>query len=1506
MKAPHHSPGSAPGNVPRLSLEGLALVASGAAPPAAGRALRNEQVTKAWTGGTYTYTVRLSSDATADLRRLRVRLTLQGMEFAGYLRGKNLLDKDFELAWEIPMEYAGKVGGYLVFAAQAGFAAPGFLRLNAAAAYRGKDGWSRDVTLYPEGQGVQVLVHPAWASGARLFEAYVRYFGASRDIDGNVRVGTLRDLAEQVPWLAQLGFDGIWAMGVFRRGRRAVKGIGSPYAIHDHRQVDPEMGDDRDLLALRDAARSWGMKLGLDFVGNHTSWDSPLLCAHPDWYEGTVAPEELTKDKHRWIRAGGGGWLIRQGHSRYDEWDDVAQLDWNHEGLRDYMKETLLHLVETYDVDFIRCDMAMLMQRKVRYWENAAEVWEERWPGMDGEWWHEVILAAMKIKPDIVFIAEVYWGNDCRLQELGFALTYDHGFYHHLIDKKWGKDIRDYLRGQADWLPPGAATLHYIENHDELRIHASTDSRRVVSALLNLFTERGAVMVYNGQMEGEWNRPSIDAPWHDAPSPGIDALNWKVHEHMLYLGRRYPMLRSGGTIDLLDEQDTPYRVLARFSSPADFVVVAVNQSTEVGEVLPLAIPLPAARLGILDSPEIGYRLTAHYVRTVSAGDDSVDFACVEQVRSGADLARVGLEVALPGNSGCLWHIERDGTAGAPEDDAETLEQDLEGLVDLGDHRAAFREFLVFKHDKLRWLARALDSNSPELAALAVRLLASYSEALRAFPKLCEPQVTAGRGGRLVLRLPDPRARYVLSVPDWIAVESLECNDCESFVGTSRCGLTPVYTQATGPAPCAELSLRVGAVDTENHRGHLMFRRRELERLHKLNIAVSEPACETATFIHRQPLNIAVSLHDPLADDHRFSLSALTDVAAEPSAPVPLQWDAQTGRYFAELRAEVLGWHPLRVLLLDDWMGFARRLDRETHLNVVPEWAIGLNGYTVWLRHVRRPGKDPQAHADFADLQWVITHAHDLGFNVVLLLPITDPVGHSPYEQLCARALDPDYLILDDFLPRAASHLSPNAKDDPDYQAFASQRWVTEYAEIKARRLLRSERPAFDPGGPLHEVWLAALAAAGADPSADISLGTLRRREPQFLRSTPAYQVLRRLVTVQQYVARQQLEQVLDAAHALGVKVLFDQPLYPSSHSAERMCHPERFRPERWMRSPDGTQRWPFARYDWTYERTRSYEHYVEPIAYFIEDLGFDGFRWDAIHTIYLDGQEDLLRRVARRFNGRAIVKLGEQLGVDEQAVNPVLERYGYMLYLVPWWYPGHQVSDTVAKLEERLMVADRGNWWLASSLHDHPRIADWFEPLVQRYGAPPRRYPARFVQLMLRVFAFFPNFILFCGDEYASKRRLNVPGDAGNTWTALPPWAEAVDDLTEAVRHLNRLRSEHPDLRRPGGRQVLANDRKAEGVLSLALLGVSGSFLLAANFSPRYAGAWITAPLEAMGVDPGVDFTLPDLFSGETLEFVSGESVMPEDSTLWLHLRFGEARLLYIPKGGEEIAPRAP
>jgi 4-alpha-glucanotransferase len=369
--------------------------------------------------------------------------------------------------------------------------------------------------------------------------------------------------------------------------------------------------------------------------------------------------------------------------------------------------------------------------------------------------------------------------------------------------------------------------------------------------------------------------------------------------------------------------------------------------------------------------------------------------------------------------------------------------------------------------------------------------------------------------------------------------------------------------------------------------------------------------------------------------------------------------------------------------------------------------------------------------------------------------------------------------------------------------------------------------------------------------------------------------------------------VIRHAHRTGVKVLFDQPLLPGFRSAEVIHHPERFVKEGRIVSPDGTQTWPFACYDWEYEHARGYEDYLAPFSYFIDELGFDGFRWDAFHTILLAGQEELLRRMASRFNGKRILRLGEQLGADEEEVNPLLRRYGYFLYLVPWWCPEGGVADTVEKLEERIIRADGGNWWLASSLHDHPRITEWYAPLAAQYGRLPQHHKAALARAILSLFAFFPNFIIFYGDEYAARQRINTPGDAMNTWDAPPPWAEELGnpDLTAFVATLNRVREQYPELRSAGGRMILDNDAKARGVSSLALVAGNACFVLIASFSPRRARSWVKVPFEALGVDPARPFALRDLLTGREMKFLPGESVSKDEGAIMVSLHFGDVIL---------------
>jgi maltooligosyltrehalose synthase len=49
--------------------------------------------------------------------------------------------------------------------------------------------------------------------------------------------------------------------------------IGSPYAVVDY-NCNPELGTNDDIIALKKYLNNMGLKLMLDFVGNHAAIDS--------------------------------------------------------------------------------------------------------------------------------------------------------------------------------------------------------------------------------------------------------------------------------------------------------------------------------------------------------------------------------------------------------------------------------------------------------------------------------------------------------------------------------------------------------------------------------------------------------------------------------------------------------------------------------------------------------------------------------------------------------------------------------------------------------------------------------------------------------------------------------------------------------------------------------------------------------------------------------------------------------------------------------------------------------------------------------------------------------------------------------------------------------------------------------------------------------------------------------------------------------------------------------
>jgi starch synthase (maltosyl-transferring) len=129
--------------------------------------------------------------------------------------------------------------------------------------------------------------------------------------------GGFRGVQEQLPKLAELGFDVLYMPPIHPIGQTNRKGAnnmltpdpgdpGSPYAIGDetggHDAIHPELGSDEDFVALVAAAREHTIDVALDLAIN-CSPDHPWLKEHPEWFfrrpDGTLKYAENPPKKYQ-------------------------------------------------------------------------------------------------------------------------------------------------------------------------------------------------------------------------------------------------------------------------------------------------------------------------------------------------------------------------------------------------------------------------------------------------------------------------------------------------------------------------------------------------------------------------------------------------------------------------------------------------------------------------------------------------------------------------------------------------------------------------------------------------------------------------------------------------------------------------------------------------------------------------------------------------------------------------------------------------------------------------------------------------------------------------------------------------------------------------------------------------------------------------------------------------------------------------------------------------------
>jgi glycosidase len=387
-----------------------------------------------------------------------------------------------------------------------------------------------------------------------IYQVFTRLFGnrnLSRKENGTVAENGCGKMADFTPEvlkdIQKMGISHVWYTGIIRHATQTdysaygiprqhpaiVKGkAGSPYAITDYYDVDPDLAVDvkqrmKEFEELVDRTHEAGLKVIIDFVPNHVARQYHSICKpkkvkdlgetdnqehgfdpqnnfyycpgqrfapYFDLYQGEQEPymEEPAK---------------ATGNDHFDnapgrtDWYETVKLNYGvdyYAGRIGYftpipdtwqkMTDILLFWAKK-GIDGFRCDMAEMVPAE--FWQYATAIVKKKYK-------------------HIVFVGEVYNPYEYRRYlAAGFDWLYDKvGMYDtmrsvicgqsstHAISQAWQQtdDIRDHM-------------LYFLENHDEQRIasdfFAANAQKGVPAMIASVLMQQNPFMLYAGEEYGE-------------------------------------------------------------------------------------------------------------------------------------------------------------------------------------------------------------------------------------------------------------------------------------------------------------------------------------------------------------------------------------------------------------------------------------------------------------------------------------------------------------------------------------------------------------------------------------------------------------------------------------------------------------------------------------------------------------------------------------------------------------------------------------------------------------------------------------------------------------------------------------------------------------------------------------------------------------------------------------------------------------------------------------------
>ncbi len=314
----------------------------------------------------------------------------------------------------------------------------------------------------------QPLATPDWAKNAVIYQANIRQFTPE---------GTFNAFAEHLDRIAALGVDMVWFMPIYplcetnKKSHEEAKTecLGSHYAVYDFFSVNPRYGTPEDFRQLVKKIHDLGIKVILDFVPNHTGWDSRWMLRHPEWFKTDAKGNIMSPVKEE----NGESW----------GWDDVAQLNYSNMRMRENVIQAHEFWMREFDVDGFREDVAG--EVPTFFWKELRTRLEKIRP--------VYMLSEDETKGadhfKVCFNTNYAWQTSIVLKEIA------KGEKPASALNDWTEEVKQKF-GTRGW------QLNYTQNHDENTWNGTEkelfgEGTDCYTALT--FTIEGMGMIYNGQ-----------------------------------------------------------------------------------------------------------------------------------------------------------------------------------------------------------------------------------------------------------------------------------------------------------------------------------------------------------------------------------------------------------------------------------------------------------------------------------------------------------------------------------------------------------------------------------------------------------------------------------------------------------------------------------------------------------------------------------------------------------------------------------------------------------------------------------------------------------------------------------------------------------------------------------------------------------------------------------------------------------------------------------------------